>query len=362
MPKICFPLLSQEHVFLLGRQLVQVHTRPKFVFRCFPKNTSFHWDDNLPKFTHAQNLFSVAFPRTRLFTGTTTCPSSHTPKICFPLLSKNTSFYWDDNLSKFTHAQSLLSVAFKKDVIPHDRLPLPRLNPHHATVLKLSPNRCRLIQGHPPLTILYLVRHGETEGNAADLAQGHFDVPLNEKGRAQAELLGQRLKNRHFDAIYSSDSMRTLQTAEPLLKLRPDYNVETTPELREKSFGDCENYPWQRLKDEFPQILDPEIGSDFRFPGGESDRDHMHRVARFTCEIIGKHVPDASILIFSHGGSIKAAAAHMCNFRLEDKWRLKTDNTGISSIISEPTWRDDGWQIERWNDTHHLNLAQLTLN
>lgn len=211
------------------------------------------------------------------------------------------------------------------------------------------------------MTILYLVRHGETDGNSQDLAQGHFDEPLNEKGRAQAELLGQRLKNCHFDAIYSSDSTRTLQTAEPLLKLRPDYNVETTPELREKFFGDCENYSWQRLRDEYPELLDPEVGSDVKMPGGESDRDHMHRIAKFTSEIVAKHDDDATILVFSHGGSIKAAAAHMCNLRLEDKWRLKTDNTGISSIISERTWRDDGWQIERWNDTHHLSLAQLNL-
>ena len=81
----------------------------------------------------------------------------------------------------------------------------------------------------------------------------------------------------------------------------------------------------------------------------------MDRVAKFNLNVIEKHAEDATILVFSHGGSIKAAAAHMCRLRLEDKWRLRTDNTGISSIISEPTWRDDGWQIERWNDAHHLN-------
>ncbi len=208
---------------------------------------------------------------------------------------------------------------------------------------------------------LHLVRHGETAGNVANVAHGFYDDELTEKGRAQAELLGQRLKNWHFDAIYSSDSIRAVQTSEPLLKLRPDYDVETNPELREKSFGDCEGYPWQQLKDEFPGILDPDIGSDFRFPGGETDREHMERVAKFTNGIITKHGENAKILVFSHGGSIKAATAHMCNFRLEDKWRLKTDNTSISSIISEPTWRDNGWQIDSWNDTHHLSLAQLEL-
>ena len=162
-----------------------------------------------------------------------------------------------------------------------------------------------------------------------------------------------------FDAVYSSDSSRALQTAEPLLKHRPDLEIMTSPDIREKNYGDCENYTWQQLRDEYPetfaQILDPEIGSDVRFPGGETDREHMGRVAKFNLNVIEKHAEDATILVFSHGGSIKAAAAHMCRLRLEDKWRLRTDNTGISSVISEPTWRDDGWQIERWNDTHHLN-------
>ena len=214
------------------------------------------------------------------------------------------------------------------------------------------------------MATIFLVRHGETDGNAANLAQGHYDAPLNETGKAQAKLLGERLKNWHFDAVYSSDSARAFQTAEPLLKRRPDLDIETTPAIREKNYGDCENYSWQQLRDEyretFAQILDPKIGSDIRFPGGETDREHNDRVAKFTREIIADHDEDATIVVFSHGGSIKSAAAYMCNLRLEDKWRLKTDNTGISSIISEPTWRDDGWQIERWNDTYHLNGFNLS--
>ena len=209
------------------------------------------------------------------------------------------------------------------------------------------------------MTTLLLVRHGETDGNALNLAQGHYDAPLNETGRAQAQLLGERLKNRPFDAVYSSDSSRALQTAEPLLNHRPDLEITTSSDIREKNYGDCENYSWQQLRDEYPdtfaQILNPEIGSDIRFPGGETDREHMDRVARFTRKIVENHHEDATILVFSHGGSIKSAAAHMCNLRIEDKWRLKTDNSSISAIISEPTWRDDGWQIESWNDTYHLN-------
>ncbi len=206
---------------------------------------------------------------------------------------------------------------------------------------------------------IFLIRHGETDGNAAGLAQGHYDEPLNKEGRAQAELLAQRLLNWRIDAIYSSDSTRTVQTAEPLLRMRPELTIETTSDLREKFYGDCENATWDALRTEhqetFERMLNPAVGSDVRFPGGETDREHMHRVARFIDEIPNRHDEGSNILVFSHGGSIKAAGAHLCRLRIQDKWRLKTDNTGISSVIDDPTWSDDAWQIERWNDTNHLN-------
>lgn len=215
------------------------------------------------------------------------------------------------------------------------------------------------------LTTIYLVRHGETEGNASNLAQGFSDVPLNDKGRAQAKLVGERLKNWHLNAIYSSDSQRAIQTAEPLLKLRPDFEIETTPDLREKNYGVCENYSWQQLRDEYPELfakmLDVKTGSDTKFPEGESDREQSDRVAKFTDAVVEKHDDDETILFFGHGGSIRSAAAYLCKFRLEYKWRLQTDNASISAISSAPTWRDDGWRIERWNDTNHLSLAQLDL-
>ncbi len=207
---------------------------------------------------------------------------------------------------------------------------------------------------------IYLIRHGETDGNAADLAQGHFDAPLNAQGKVQAGLLGARLKDWDVDAVYSSDSTRALQTAEPFLSFRDELTLETSSDLREKFYGELENSSWHRLRDDDPEMAarlrDPRTAPDVRFPGGETDHDHFERVARFIDRIVDRHDEDATILVFTHGGSIKFAAAHMCRLRLQDVWRLKNDNTGISAIISEPSWRGgDAWHIQRWNDTYHLD-------
>ena len=62
-------------------------------------------------------------------------------------------------------------------------------------------------------TILYLVRHGETEANVTNTLQGQSDVRLNEKGIRQAQLVGKRLRDQHFDVILSSDLSRAAVTA-----------------------------------------------------------------------------------------------------------------------------------------------------
>lgn len=60
---------------------------------------------------------------------------------------------------------------------------------------------------------LYITRHGETEWNTEKRMQGWSDSNLTVKGGEHAALLGNRLKEVSFDAIYSSPSKRTELTA-----------------------------------------------------------------------------------------------------------------------------------------------------
>lgn len=87
------------------------------------------------------------------------------------------------------------------------------------------------------MTKLYLVRHGETVDNAAQIMQGQTGGKLNAKGIAQAEEVARKMANDHIDVFVSSDLHRSIQTCEIIAKPHQQ-GVITTPLIRERDWGD----------------------------------------------------------------------------------------------------------------------------
>ena len=86
------------------------------------------------------------------------------------------------------------------------------------------------------VTRLYLIRHGQSAGNAEGRFGGHSPSPLSELGLHQAELTAQSLAKEKISAIYSSDLVRAMQTAEPLAKSL-DLEIIATSDFRERHVG-----------------------------------------------------------------------------------------------------------------------------
>ena len=107
---------------------------------------------------------------------------------------------------------------------------------------------------NPSPRTITLVRHGETQGNLDDKAQGHFDAPLTELGRSQAQALGERLAETEFDAIYSSDLQRAVDTALAIIDLQPDHEIQTRAGLREVYFGSYEDMRWSEIREHDPEL------------------------------------------------------------------------------------------------------------
>lgn len=85
-------------------------------------------------------------------------------------------------------------------------------------------------------TTLFLVRHGETVDNAAQIMQGQTQGHLNDNGRRQAEELRDKLAIESFDVVVASDLHRSVETAEILAEPHR-LPVVMTPLLRERDWG-----------------------------------------------------------------------------------------------------------------------------
>lgn len=86
------------------------------------------------------------------------------------------------------------------------------------------------------MTTLYLVRHGETVGNKAQILQGQTPGELNELGRKQAREVMEKMRHEHIDAFVSSDLRRSMQTCEIIAEPHGG-EVITSVLLRERDWG-----------------------------------------------------------------------------------------------------------------------------
>ena len=95
---------------------------------------------------------------------------------------------------------------------------------------------------------LILVRHGSTAWNEEGKYQGTIDIPLSDRGRQEAEMVAERLRDEKIDAVYSSNLRRARETAEIIA--RPHgLPVQVIEELGEMNFGDWEGMTAQEIKD-----------------------------------------------------------------------------------------------------------------
>jgi broad specificity phosphatase PhoE len=153
-----------------------------------------------------------------------------------------------------------------------------------------------------PLTLL-LVRHGQSEWNAAGLMQGQTaHVPLTELGHAQADRAARELAGLRPGALVSSDLRRAVQTAEHCATAT-GLPFTTTPALREQGYGSLEGRPSRELW-EVVDWSDPHWAAK----GGESLAELHGRVAAYLKHLCAEP-PAEVIALVTHGDTIRAAQA-----------------------------------------------------
>jgi probable phosphoglycerate mutase len=182
------------------------------------------------------------------------------------------------------------------------------------------------------MPIILLIRHGENEyvrkGRLAGRLPG---VHLNEKGRAQAQALAEKLCGAPVKAIYSSPLERAIETAEPIAAAlgleiipRPGLVETDVGEWQDKSIKGLSRLKLWRSVQTSPSLA--------RFPGGESIAESQHRICQEIEGLRAQHDPKDLIICVSHADPIKMAVAFYLGMPLDTFQRLSVSPGSITAL------------------------------
>ena len=187
---------------------------------------------------------------------------------------------------------------------------------------------------------IVLIRHGITDWNQKRLRQGQANIPLNDKGRQQAHLLAQQLKDYDFSICYSSPMSRALETAEivledrrtPIIKenllLEQAYGLEegTRPYIPFTSRPNASEYNYQRR----PELYQAPLG-------GESFEALYDRAESFLHKVLipAAEAQDRTILVASHSAFLSALEGIIFKIPVKDFWSMRLDTCGYAVLKEE---------------------------
>jgi broad specificity phosphatase PhoE len=205
-----------------------------------------------------------------------------------------------------------------------------------------------------PVTRLYLIRHGQSAGNAQGRFGGHSPMELSELGHEQAKLTAETLAKEKIDAIYSSDLRRAVQTAMPLSE-KLHLPVIQTPAFRERNVGVLEGLTFEESKEKFPKDYYALVNRNIHhvISNGESYRHLLRRANTELRSILHLHQGE-KVVIFSHTGTICFLTLQLMgaiNRQTKTTPWLVTSNCGINRF--EIRGRNNV-RVLGINDTRHL--------
>jgi len=177
---------------------------------------------------------------------------------------------------------------------------------------------------------IYLVRHGETDWNNDGRFQGHVNIPLNEKGKIQAQEAYERLKAINFDLIYSSDLERAAETARIINAYR-EIPIRYDQRLRERDAGKYSGLTLSEIaKIKGVDLTISKYVSDDILEGIEPLSQLIYRVTEFIDHLMNSKFKRC--LIIGHGGSLSIIASNLTGIPFKE---MMFRNCGIKKVIME---------------------------
>ena len=205
------------------------------------------------------------------------------------------------------------------------------------------------------VTRILAIRHGETAWNVDARMQGQLDIPLNDTGRWQAHRLGLAVAEEGIAAVYASDLLRAVETAQPVAR-GSGQPIVTDIGLRERDFGVFEGLTFSEIAARWPDLSERwrQRDPDFAPEGGETLADFYARSVEATLRLACSH-PGQTIALVAHGGVMDCLyrAASRIDLQAPRSWQL--GNASINRLL----YADAGLTLVGWSDTHHLEDKSL---
>lgn len=199
---------------------------------------------------------------------------------------------------------------------------------------------------------LYLIRHGESQGNLEGKIQGSMDFPLSSLGRDQVDLISSYCKDVHLDYLYSSDLTRAYDTAEKIGETK-GLPVRKWEKVREVFLGPLQGLTREEIKEKYPITQEKSIITS-GIAGTETVEELTERCQSVVDQLLNVHAND-SVAIVSHGGFISIFLTYLI---ANDQWAaLKRPFVIGNTSITLVEWADgqDTPFIHYTNRTAHLD-------
>ncbi len=176
---------------------------------------------------------------------------------------------------------------------------------------------------------VYLLRHGETDGNVKGLYAGVTDSQLTVKGKQQAVDAHLRFEDMKFDIVLSSPLSRALDTA----RVFTDQKIIEHEGLKEMNFGIFEGMTYDEIGEKYPEeVIEWQNATrDYHFKDGECLKGFYDKVVNVYQEILKTYDVD-NLLIVAHSGVIRSILAHEISEKFEHYWKFNVENCKLAVI------------------------------
>ncbi|MBN2398472.1 MAG: histidine phosphatase family protein [Deltaproteobacteria bacterium] len=165
---------------------------------------------------------------------------------------------------------------------------------------------------------LYLVRHGETYFNLENRIGGNSELTRN--GILQAGVLARYFSKKEIPLIFTSDTKRTIRTAEPIKALQRRCTVIPLPEFNEIDGGVCECMSYEEIRETMPHVYKARKKDKYHYvyPEGEGYATMRERIGRGINKVLYLSDTSRNIMIIGHRATNRMILSHFIFRREED--------------------------------------------